>query len=94
MFGEYSFDESRLEVAALARAPREQDVREEVAKIAPEPGAYRNREALLAARQNLLGQPLGGRLLQDVLPTAVAHLQVGRQARGEIDDFVVEQRHT
>ena len=49
-------DERRLEVAALLRARRVEDVGEETRQSAAEPGAERDAEALLAPLENRVRQ--------------------------------------
>ena len=80
-------------VTPVQAALGKQHIVDQAAPRAGEPAGQRNGEADFAPVDRLLGDVALGEALEHDLGAQPADLQVLRQARGELDQLVVEERH-
>src|SRR4051794_39246587 len=86
-------DDVRTEVVPGQSGAAEDDILQPVAKLAPEPGADGDPEALLAPVDEIVGETAASReLLEEPLGAKAAELRPWRKARGELLHSVVQER--
>ena len=83
----------RVDDAAPGERPLGERVANERCEILHEPRADRRAEAGLLPPDDVVRQHRLLALLEDVLPLQPVQLQIRRNARGQRDELVVEQRH-
>src|SRR2546423_5041363 len=93
VFVEQRLDVTRLDVTALARARLAERFAYAPAQLVVNPLLDGHAEALLGPVQNFRRHEVAHRALEDVLRLKAAHLQRGGDARDELYQLLVEQRH-
>src|SRR5437588_5080608 len=92
MHVQYALYRARVEVAELAQRMTPELPLQLVGQVAAEPVAHRSGEALLGPPDNLAGQQVAHRPLEDVLALAAADLLLRGHAHGQLAELVVEER--
>ena len=87
------FDVILIEVAALARALVEKDVADIIAQLLIYPFLNRQTKSLLGSVQYLVRHEAPHSPLENVLGLKAIHLQLGWNARDELNQLVIQKGH-